>query len=91
MCSLQHVKNVSVSIRAYLIHWACLWISVAVNDQPIVCFVDEVGAAGDVIHGGWLTLPVPQLPRVGYKPHMHIMMLSKALDLGQHLAHILSL
>ena len=59
------------------------------NDHPIVGLVDEVGTAGDVIHGGGLALPVPHLAGVGHKPDMHIMVLGKALDLGQHLAHIL--
>ncbi len=32
-----------------------------------------------------------QLARVSHKPDVHVIMLGKALDLGQHLAHILRL
>lgn len=75
----------------YLIHGSCFRIPVAVDNQAIVSLVDEVCAARDVIHGGGLPLPVPQLPGVGHKPDMHIMVLCKAFDLGQHLADILCL
>lgn len=75
----------------HLIHGARLGVSVAVNDHPIVCLVDEVGTARDVIHGWRLSPPVPELPGVSHKPDMHIMVLCKPLDLGQHLAHVLCL
>lgn len=61
------------------------------HNDAIVCFVDEMGAAADVIEVGGLAPPVLQLTRVRNQPHMHLMVLGKALDLGQHLAHVLCL
>ncbi len=68
-----------------------LRIPVAVDDNAIVCLVDEVRAAADVIQVRGLALPALQLPRMRHKPDMHIVVLSKALDLGEHLTDVLCL
>lgn len=114
-------------------------VPVSVHHNAVVCLVDEVCGAGDVVQVGRLPLPLAQLARVRHKPHVHARGLGagraagrgdwvdayggqlrrgshalrrlshlqlarmlqrtharpphlrKALDLGQHLAHVLSL
>ena len=66
----------------HLIHGSLVWISIAVHHHPIVCLVDEVGAATDVIHGGGLPLPIPHLARVGNKPDVHIVVLQRCTGVG---------
>lgn len=68
-----------------------LGVPVAVDDDAIVSLVDEVGAAADVIQVGGLALPALQLSGVSHEPDVHVVVLRKALDLGQHLAHVLRL
>jgi len=69
------------------------WISYAVNKNHHECGV----LAGLALRslppklGAERTLPVPHLPRVRYKPDMHIMMLCESLQHCQHLADILCL
>mmetsp|Transcript_9454 Transcript_9454/g.28453 ORF Transcript_9454/g.28453 Transcript_9454/m.28453 type:complete len:480 (+) Transcript_9454:491-1930(+) len=45
--------------------------------------------AADVVQIGRVPLPVPHLAGVGHEPHVHVVMLRKALDLGQHLTDVL--
>lgn len=47
--------------------------------------------ARDVVEVWRLSLPVLQLPRVRHQPHVHVVVLRKALDLSQHLRHKLGL
>ena len=68
---------------------ALLQVTIPVNDKAIVSLVDEVRAAADVIQVGRLPAPALQLPRMRHKPDVDIIVLRKALDLGQHLAHVL--
>lgn len=70
---------------------ALLGVSVAVDDNAVVSLVDEVRAAADVIQVGRLAAPALQLAGVRHKPDVHVIVLGEALDLGQHLAHILCL
>ena len=70
---------------------ALLGVSVAVDDNAVVSLVDEVRAAADVIQVGRLAAPALQLAGVRHKPDVHVIVLGEALDLGQHLAHILRL
>ena len=66
-------------------------VSIAVDDDAIVRLVDEVRAAADVIQIGRLATPSLQLTGMRHKPDVHVVVLCEALDLGQHLAHVLGL
>lgn len=61
------------------------------HNKAIVGLIDEVGRTRDIIQVGGLSAPVLHLPGVRHKPDMDVVVLSKALDLGQHLTHVLRL
>ncbi len=91
-CAFKHFPGQGMNPSdPHLIGWSSLGISWPVNDDAIVGLVDEVRAAADVIQVGGFSAPVLQLPGVGHQPHMHLVVLGEALDLGQHLAHVLRL
>ena len=75
-------------LEAYPSRRALLWVVVAVHDDSIVCFVNEVSAAADIIQIGRVPLPLTHLPWVCHEPDVHVMMLRESLHVGQHLAHI---
>ncbi len=59
---------------------------------PDICgiaFVDEMGAATNIVQTGCFASPNLQLPRMCNKPDMTVMVLGKPLDLRQHLTDIL--
>ena len=80
-----------MNINPHLVGWAGLGISWPVDNDAIVGLVDEMRTAADVVQVGGFAAPILQLPGVGHQPHVHLMVLGKALDLGQHLAHVLCL
>lgn len=77
-----------------LSHGACVR---PVYDDAVVCFIDEVRAAAYVIHArrrqaraAPADAKATLCAGVCHKPHVALVLLCKALDLGQHAADVLS-
>ena len=63
----------------------------AVDDQTDVGLVDKVRRARDIVEVGRRTRPVLDLLGVADKPRRDVVVLGEALDLCQHLRHVLGL
>ena len=62
-CAVTGKQQELTSSSTYMIQLALLWVAVAVDDESIVCLVNEVRAAADVVQVGRLPAPALQLAR----------------------------
>lgn len=67
------------------------WIPISMDHNPVIGLIYKVRRTGDVVQPGGLPPPLLQLAWVRHEPDVDPSNLSKPLDLGQHVAHILCL